>query len=78
MTIYNLYIYNRKGECIFYKEWNRSKQSGLPEDQVSYFLNLIGCFKDPFSFCLKEFRQMFGCIVELKSFVNKMSPTDLL
>lgn len=26
----------------------------------------------------KEFRQMFGCIVELKSFVNKISPNDLM
>lgn len=21
--IYNLYIYSRKGKCLFYKEWNR-------------------------------------------------------
>ena len=34
MTIYNLYIYNRKGECIYYREWNRAKQSGLVQEQV--------------------------------------------
>ena len=37
MTIYNLYIYNRKGECIFYREWNRTKQSGLVQEQVIWW-----------------------------------------
>jgi hypothetical protein len=57
MTVYNLYIFNREGQCIYYKEWNRTKQSGLSMEM--------------------EFKQMFGFIVEMKSFVNKMSPTDL-
>ena len=35
-------------------EWNRTKQSGLSQEQ--------------------EFKQMFGLITEMKSFVNKMSP----
>jgi hypothetical protein len=57
MAIYNLYIFNRDGLCIYYKEWNRTKQSGLSQDQ--------------------EFKQMFGLIIEMKSFVTKMSPSDL-
>lgn len=27
--IYNLYIFNRKGKCIFYKDWHRQS---VPED----------------------------------------------
>ena len=33
MAIYNLYIFNRDGQCIYYQEWNRSKHSGLSEEQ---------------------------------------------
>jgi hypothetical protein len=81
MTIYNLYIYNRKGECIYYREWNRAKQSGLVQEQViisdknylKNYLDKLFEFKKK-----KEFRQMFGCIVEMKSFVNKISPNDLM
>lgn len=57
MTIYNIYIFNRDGQCVFYKEWTRTKHSGLTQEM--------------------EFKQMFGFITEIKSFVNKMSPTDL-
>lgn len=57
MTVYNLYIFNREGQCIYYKEWNRTKHSGLSQEQ--------------------EFKQMFGLITEMKSFVSKMAPTDL-
>lgn len=57
MTVYNIYIFNREGQCIYYKEWNRTKHSGLSQEQ--------------------EFKQMFGLITEMKSFVNKMSPGDL-
>jgi hypothetical protein len=57
MTVFNFYIFNRDGQCIYYKEWNRTKQSGLSQEQ--------------------EFKQMFGLITEMKSFVTKMSPGDL-
>ncbi len=57
MTVYNLYIFNREGTCIYYKEWLRTKVSGLSREQ--------------------EFKQMFGLIIEMKSFVGKMSPSDL-
>ena len=57
MTVYNLYIFNRAGQCVYYKEWTRTKQSGLSQEH--------------------EFKQMFGLITEIKSFVNRMSPGDL-
>ncbi|KAF8386735.1 trpp-1 [Pristionchus pacificus] len=33
MAIYNLYIFNKDGTCIFYREWKREKQSGLPRSE---------------------------------------------
>eukprot|EP01112_Ceratiomyxa_fruticulosa_P012539 TRINITY_DN3473_c0_g2_i1.p1 TRINITY_DN3473_c0_g2~~TRINITY_DN3473_c0_g2_i1.p1 ORF type:complete len:143 (-),score=22.99 TRINITY_DN3473_c0_g2_i1:89-517(-) len=36
--IYNLYIYNRSGTCIYYEEWNRKKPSAnLAEEQKLMF-----------------------------------------
>jgi hypothetical protein len=40
MAIYNLYIFNRGGDCIYYKEWNRTKHSGLSQEQE--FKQLFG------------------------------------
>ncbi|CAI5451013.1 unnamed protein product [Caenorhabditis angaria] len=33
MTIYNVYIFDREGQCLFYDEWFRTKQSGLSKIQ---------------------------------------------
>ncbi|KAI6244036.1 Trafficking protein particle complex subunit [Aphelenchoides fujianensis] len=33
MTIYNLYIFNKDGGCIVYKEWNREKKSEMSRDE---------------------------------------------
>ena len=57
MTIYMMYIFDRAGSCIFYKEWLRNKKSGLPQDE--------------------EFKLMYGMIFSIKSFVQRMSTTDM-
>ncbi|VDL67013.1 unnamed protein product, partial [Nippostrongylus brasiliensis] len=55
MTIYNFYLFNRDGTCIFYKEWRRDKQSGMPQT---------------------EFKLMFGMLVSLRSFAERLSSKD--
>lgn len=33
MTVYNIYIFDKHGTCLFYKSWNGKKTRSLPEDQ---------------------------------------------
>ncbi|GMT34966.1 hypothetical protein PFISCL1PPCAC_26263, partial [Pristionchus fissidentatus] len=56
MTIYNLYIFNKEGTCIYYREWKREKQSGLPKSE--------------------EYKLMFGMLISLRSFAERLSTKD--
>ncbi|VDM58462.1 unnamed protein product [Angiostrongylus costaricensis] len=56
MTIFNLYLFNRDGACIFYKEWKREKQSGMQKSE--------------------EFKLMFGMLLSLRSFAERLSSKD--
>lgn len=33
MTIYNFYLFNKYGSCVYYKEWSRDKQAGMSRDE---------------------------------------------
>ncbi|KAH7727882.1 trafficking protein particle complex subunit 1 [Aphelenchoides avenae] len=33
MTIYNFYLFNKFGPCVYYKEWSRDKQAGMSRDE---------------------------------------------
>lgn len=47
--IFNLYIFNKKGHCIFYRDWNRQQPpENLPEEQklIFGFLSAITTFVD--------------------------------
>ncbi|UJR22049.1 hypothetical protein I4U23_025117 [Adineta vaga] len=57
MVVYNLYIFNRTGQCLFYREWLRRKQTNMTQEE--------------------EFKLMNGFLYSVKSFVQRLSPTDL-
>lgn len=79
MTVHNLYIFDRNGSCLYYNEWNRKKQAGISKDEVVS----EGC-KIPgkpgelkVSVCLQEFKLMYGMLFSIRSFVSKISPSDM-
>ncbi len=60
MTIYNLYIFSKRGTCVHYAEWVRPHSAladsgaGLEEDK----------------------KLMFGLLFSLKQLMNKMAPQE--
>jgi hypothetical protein len=70
--IYNFYVFNRKGACLYYEEWNRPQVLILyffgesPLEQLSQ--NTLSDDPD------EDKKLMFGLIFSLKELVRKMAP----
>uniref|UniRef100_A0AAX7T0E5 Trafficking protein particle complex subunit n=1 Tax=Astatotilapia calliptera TaxID=8154 RepID=A0AAX7T0E5_ASTCA len=85
MTVHNLYIFDRNGNCLYYNEWNRKKQAGISKEEVSLKTNQQSinqtrrvCVKERCVYvCLQEFKLMYGMLFSIRSFVSKMSPLDM-
>lgn len=86
MTIYNLYIFSNAGTLLHYAEWNRIKQSGIPQEDVRmpqlfiYETVALICINTKLflhvMYCFQEAKLMYGMLFSIKSFVSKISPTD--
>lgn len=44
MSIYNLYIFDHLGTCLFYTEWNRKNHSAMASEEVWRKLVILNFF----------------------------------
>lgn len=85
MTVHNLYIFDRNGNCLYYNEWNRKKQAGISKDEVNKARietnPVVSLCEIKLCVCvfvsLQEYKLMYGMLFSIRSFVSKMSPLDM-
>jgi trafficking protein particle complex subunit 1 len=48
VMLYNFYIFNRKGKCLFYKEWDRpvNKMADDPDEERKLVFGMLFSLKD--------------------------------
>lgn len=66
LSAFSLYVYDRRGACIFFHEWTDIIDSGSPQDAPTTQPR-----QRPDIFLV------FGLLFELKTLAAKLSPTDM-
>lgn len=51
--IYNLHIFTRNGDCIYYHEWNRTKEQTISQEEVCVAVPHLWCFRIVNGICQK-------------------------
>ena len=73
IMLFNLYIYNRRGKCLYYQEWNRplNTLSDDPEEEKK----LMWAFEKKYLILILILYVRFGMLFSLKDLASKLSPT---
>ena len=72
MTIYNLYLFDRDGNLLFYHEWVRRKHTRSCSEQLELANILVFSMSKE-----EEAKLLYGMLFSLKSFSAKLSPSDM-
>lgn len=73
--IFNLYIYNKSGICIYYEEWNRKKPSSNLAEEQKLLFGMLFSLK---SFVTKTSPKPYPCTIVINSIEWYMGGLSLM